>query len=49
MKVAGITKDGKTISRHFGQAPHYLVTTVENGQVVNQEPRHKLGHAQFAE
>jgi len=49
MKIAVITEDGKTISRHFGRAPHYLVTTVENGQVVNRELRDKLGHAQFHE
>jgi predicted Fe-Mo cluster-binding NifX family protein len=48
MKIAAITEDGKTISQHFGRAPYYLVTTVENGQIVNQELREKLGHAQFA-
>lgn len=47
MKIAAITEDGKTISRHFGRAPFYLVTTVENGQVVNRELRDKLGHTQL--
>jgi predicted Fe-Mo cluster-binding NifX family protein len=48
MKIAVITDDGKTISQHFGRAQHYLVATVENGQVINHELRDKLGHAHFA-
>ena len=47
IKVAAITDDGKTISQHFGRAAYYLVATVENGQIVNRELRHKLGHAHF--
>jgi predicted Fe-Mo cluster-binding NifX family protein len=48
MKIALITDDGKTISQHFGRAQHYLVVTVENGQIVNREMRDKLGHFHFA-
>lgn len=48
MKIAAITEDGKTISMHFGRAPYYLVTTIEDGRIVNRELRDKLGHAQFA-
>ena len=48
MKIAAITDDGKTISQHFGRAQHYLVCTVENGQIVSRDLREKLGHAQFA-
>jgi predicted Fe-Mo cluster-binding NifX family protein len=47
-KVAAITDDGKTISQHFGRAAYYLVATIENGQIVSRELRHKLGHARFA-
>jgi predicted Fe-Mo cluster-binding NifX family protein len=47
MKIAAITDDGKTISQHFGRAAYYLISTVENGQVVGQELRNKLGHAHF--
>lgn len=47
MKIAVVTEDGKTISQHFGRAPHYMVVTVENGQVVSREMRDKIGHAQF--
>jgi predicted Fe-Mo cluster-binding NifX family protein len=49
MKIAAITDDGKTISQHFGRAQYYLVSTVENGQVIHQDMRPKLGHVQFAD
>ncbi len=47
MKIAAITDDGQTISQHFGHAAYYAVLTVEDGHVVNQEMRPKLGHAQL--
>jgi predicted Fe-Mo cluster-binding NifX family protein len=47
MKIAAITDDGKTISQHFGRAQYYLVSTVENGQIIQRELREKLGHIQF--
>ncbi len=49
MKIAAITEDGETISRHFGRAFYYLVVSVEDGQIVGRELRDKLGHAQFAD
>ena len=49
MKIAAITEDGKTISQHFGRAPHYLVLTVEDGRIVDRDLREKLGHAHFAD
>ncbi len=48
MKIAAITDDGKTISQHFGRAAYYLVASVENGQIVEQELREKMGHSNFA-
>lgn len=48
MKIAAITDDGKTISQHFGRAQHYLVATVENGQIVECEMRDKMGHDHFS-
>jgi predicted Fe-Mo cluster-binding NifX family protein len=48
MKIALITDDGKTISQHFGRAQHYLVATIENGQITNREIRDKLSHSHFA-
>ncbi len=48
MKIAVITNDGKTISQHFGRAPHYLVFTVEEGEIADKELRDKVGHRQFA-
>jgi len=47
MKIAAITDDGTTISQHFGRATHYLVATVEEGQIVERELRDKLGHVHF--
>ena len=47
MKIAAITNDGKTISQHFGQAPYYLVLTIEEGKIVNREMREKMGHNHF--
>ncbi len=48
MKIAAITDDGKTISQHFGRAAHYLVATVEDGQITARELRDKLGHSHFS-
>ena len=47
MKIAIITEDGKTISRHFGRAPYYKVLTIEEGKIIAREMREKLGHGQF--
>ena len=47
MKIAVITDDGRTISRHFGRALYYLVFTIEDGKVTHQETREKPGHQQF--
>lgn len=49
MKIACITDDGKTISRHFGRANHYLVVEITEGQVLDRELRDKLGHTHFVE
>ena len=48
MKIASITDDGETISQHFGRASHYLVCTLENGQIIQREMRDKIGHNHFA-
>lgn len=48
MKIAIITDDEKTISRHFGRANYYAVLTIENGQIVQREMREKLSHNHFA-
>ena len=47
MKIAVITDDGKTISQHFGRAQHYLVATIENGQIAHREMRDKMNHSHF--
>jgi predicted Fe-Mo cluster-binding NifX family protein len=48
MKIAAITDDGKILSQHFGRARHFLVVTVEEGKVADQELRDKAGHHTFA-
>ncbi len=48
MKIAAVSDDGVTISRHFGRARSYVVVTVENSQIVERETRDKLGHVHFA-
>jgi len=47
MKIAAITDDGATISKHFGRARLYLVITIEGGKVVGKEKRSKLSHDHF--
>ena len=49
MKIAAITDDGKVISQHFGRAAYYIVSTVEDGQIVTQELREKIGHTHFVD
>lgn len=44
MKIAVATSDGKTISMHFGQAPQYVVVTVDDGVIVGREVREKAFH-----
>ncbi len=47
MKIAVISDDEATISRHFGRAPYYIVLTIEEGQIVARETRAKAGHHTF--
>ncbi len=39
IKIAIPTNDGKTISRHFGQARAFLIVTLDNGEITGQELR----------
>jgi predicted Fe-Mo cluster-binding NifX family protein len=48
VKIAIITDDGKTISRHFGRARYYLVVNIEEGVISDRELREKIGHSQFS-
>lgn len=41
MKIAVVSDNGTTISRHFGRARQYVVVSIENGQVVEREIREK--------
>jgi predicted Fe-Mo cluster-binding NifX family protein len=44
MKIAVVSDNGETVSRHFGRAGAYLVVTVEDGVVVARELRPKANH-----
>lgn len=48
MRIAVITDDGQTISKHFGRALHYLVVTIKAGEITQREMRDKVGHQHFA-
>jgi predicted Fe-Mo cluster-binding NifX family protein len=48
MKIAAVSDDGLSISQHFGRASYYVVMTVEDGQIVADELRPKVGHHTFA-
>jgi predicted Fe-Mo cluster-binding NifX family protein len=41
MRIAVVTDDDQTISRHFGRARKYAVLTVEDGVIVSRELRDK--------
>jgi predicted Fe-Mo cluster-binding NifX family protein len=47
LKIAVISDDGVHISQHFGRAETYVVLTIEDGQIVAEETRPKLGHSAF--
>lgn len=36
MKVAFVTEDGKTICKHFGRAPYYLVVEIEGDKIIEK-------------
>jgi predicted Fe-Mo cluster-binding NifX family protein len=44
IKIAFPTNDGKTISKHFGQAALFVVATVQDGAPVVFERREKIYH-----
>ncbi len=48
MKIAAVTDDGVTIHSHFGQAPYYIVLTIDNNQIVAREQRAKPAHSHGA-
>lgn len=48
MKIAIVTDDGKTVSKHFGRAKNYLVVTIDNGIVIERSTREKMNHDHFA-
>jgi len=47
VKIAVISDDGVTVSQHFGRAEMYVVLTIEDGQILAEETRPKVGHGAF--
>jgi predicted Fe-Mo cluster-binding NifX family protein len=43
MKIAIVSDDGKTISKHFGRAENYLVVHYDNDQIVGRTTLAKQG------
>jgi predicted Fe-Mo cluster-binding NifX family protein len=41
-KVAIVSEDGITISKHFGPAPFYEVFTIENNQIIKRDTKEKF-------
>lgn len=48
MKIAAISDDEVSISRHFGRALYYVIVTIEDGKIIAKETRSKAGHQTFA-
>ena len=48
MKIAVVSDDKKTVTEHFGGAPHFVIVEVEDGKIINEEIREKPGHKEFA-
>jgi predicted Fe-Mo cluster-binding NifX family protein len=42
MKIAAVTNNGSTISKHFGKSRRFVVVTVENGRTIASEERDKM-------
>jgi predicted Fe-Mo cluster-binding NifX family protein len=47
MRIAVVSDDEATISRHFGRAPYYIVVTIDDGKIIGRETRAKAGHNTF--
>jgi predicted Fe-Mo cluster-binding NifX family protein len=44
VKVAVVTDNGETISRHFGKAPQYAIYALEGNKITSHELREKSHH-----
>lgn len=43
MRIAVVTDDGKTVSKHFGRAAHFAVLSLEGGQIRDVQMRPNPG------
>lgn len=44
IKIAIASNDGKSVSGHFGPTKSYLVVTIQDNEIINQEIREKFSH-----
>jgi len=44
VRVAVVTDDGKTVSRHFGSSTQYIVYEIHSGAIKGRETRPKAAH-----
>jgi predicted Fe-Mo cluster-binding NifX family protein len=47
MKIAVVSENGKTISRHFGRASQYVIVKVDGGKILSMGIRPKASHFDF--
>lgn len=47
MKIAIVSDDGQTISRHFGRAENYIVISLEQDEIIERKtlPKHGFCHS----
>jgi predicted Fe-Mo cluster-binding NifX family protein len=48
LKIAVVSEDGKTVSRHFGRAMQYVIVSTGEGKILSREIRKKAVHADSA-
>ena len=49
MKIAIVSDDGQTISRHFGRAEKYIVVSYEQERIIERKSLPKLGFCQSSQ
>lgn len=47
MKIAVVSENGKTVSRHFGRATQFIIVNTDGGKILGMESRKKVNHADF--
>jgi predicted Fe-Mo cluster-binding NifX family protein len=48
MKIAVVSEDGETVSRHFGRANRYVIIKTDGTKIIGKEYRSKTSHDDLA-